>query len=252
MNLQKQNRKERNRQYFTLLELLIVVAIIAILAGMLLPALHASMQKAKQIQCSGNLKQVIAAQQYYSMDFKDCFVRSVTADNSVKYEAWMHLLAKDSDWKLGNKKIFPGYISSKVFQCPAMDFRSIPSTFSQTYGMLTVWGTGDTFVEKLGGKSAYTCDSDVNLVLFHLQRLKLPSKTMFVVDSLNSETMGGSWIWRRDALVETKSGIALLHGKMANVSFGDGHVASMTATNLHLSDMGISKMKAIDGTTISF
>ena len=51
-------RKRNQRKYFSLIELLIVVAILAILVGMLLPALRSARGKACDIQCLGNQKQI--------------------------------------------------------------------------------------------------------------------------------------------------------------------------------------------------
>ena len=88
---------------FTLIELLIVIAMIAILAAMLLPALNQARNKASQIACTNNQKQLFLVLHAY-LDASD--TRLPVYDNVIWKGApeWMHRLkdmglVKTADWK---------------------------------------------------------------------------------------------------------------------------------------------------------
>jgi prepilin-type N-terminal cleavage/methylation domain-containing protein len=62
------NQPTPSDRAFTLVELLVVMAIVAILAGLLLPALAASKGKGQKIACISNLRQIGIAIRTYSLD----------------------------------------------------------------------------------------------------------------------------------------------------------------------------------------
>ncbi|MEM7624832.1 MAG: type II secretion system protein [Planctomycetota bacterium] len=61
------------RPAFTLIELLVVISIIALLVGILLPALGAARETARNIRCSSNIRQEAMAITLYAADHKDHF-----------------------------------------------------------------------------------------------------------------------------------------------------------------------------------
>jgi prepilin-type processing-associated H-X9-DG protein/prepilin-type N-terminal cleavage/methylation domain-containing protein len=66
------------KHLFTLIELLLVIAVIAILASLLLPALKRAKDQASRIKCSGNQKQITVANNMYIDDNNGRFPKYCT------------------------------------------------------------------------------------------------------------------------------------------------------------------------------
>ncbi len=112
-------RAQCRRSAFTLVELLVVITIISILAGLLLPALGNAMAAARKISCLGNQRQIGMGFTFYQDGFRTYFP-FWGGDQSATRSNWSYEL-----------KTF--YLSDPgVFKCPAA--AGAGRTYYQTNG----------------------------------------------------------------------------------------------------------------------
>ncbi|MCF6176839.1 MAG: DUF1559 domain-containing protein [Victivallaceae bacterium] len=138
------------RRQFTLIEL--VIAIIAILARMLLPALNAAREKARRISCTSNLKQIGTTMFMYAGDYTDTFPRGTTEEAGAST-----LYPMDEKVKGLNLLIEYNYLSDvAIYNCPSttdrqaeegitLDLTGIDRTCSYAYAPGLMTGASDTY-----------------------------------------------------------------------------------------------------------
>ena len=213
-------KKER----FTLIELLIVVAIIAILSAMLLPSLMKARESARAAVCQSNLKQLGIAAQFYADDNKAYFV----INNGV-------------DW--WPKVFYDGNYIEKaegLMTCP-----SLPLQDDWLNGIQWNWRHrvyGAAIDNKWNPRQGWARVYDPDSITVHVPKVQSPSDFFYYADSGQYHNNGS----RADGLFkqhlgfnwhEADGGIHTRHNKSANLWFIDGHVEKLSPNGL--SDLGI-------------
>lgn len=130
------NKPRARHGAFTLIELLIVIAIIAILAGLLLPALAKAKAKSQTATCSNNMKNWVYATQMYLNDFEDRLPLFGELSTDYQKPFWHAKLAPYVAKKFEGNKIFTETeaYTNKLRQCPggrvgAPDFAKTPAAY---------------------------------------------------------------------------------------------------------------------------
>jgi prepilin-type N-terminal cleavage/methylation domain-containing protein/prepilin-type processing-associated H-X9-DG protein len=118
---------------FSLVELMVVIAIISILAALLLPALARAKEKGRQVNCLGNLRQLGLALQLYSAENGDFYPPNPDDGNLIAGHDWCPGFggAGDSDefnpdiLQDGSVCLVAPYLSGSqnIWHCPS-DLRS--------------------------------------------------------------------------------------------------------------------------------
>ncbi len=150
MSMNAKDLSSDSRKGFTLVELLVVIAVIILLAGMMLPALAASKSRSAAAGCLANLRQMQNAWAMYLDDNNDVMLPNAplgTPANrgwcpAITGENWFAANENTNVSLYTNTLIFP-YISSNitVLKCPADVVPSANGQRLRSYSMNGQMGT---------------------------------------------------------------------------------------------------------------
>jgi len=133
----------RSKQGFTLIELLVVISIIALLIGILLPALGAARAGARQTQCLANVRSIGQVLEMYANDQRERFpIAGVVIDwgqidPNTQMPSWMeqsNYYASDRDGLFSGDPAFPYdveyhyFMSTRAAWIARGDFASVERT----------------------------------------------------------------------------------------------------------------------------
>ena len=221
---------------FTLMELLVVIAVIGLLAALLLPALSLAMKRAQQIHCVNNVRQLglglnefVSDNHFYPLEADAQYDKKGIATN---YNGWVTTLGR----QIGTQG--PYFWDKGIWLCPSVRSKGILGSSFESYGYNS-FGIGNRKDSLgLGGHKGFA-SAPVGTVPDYKppvseSEVVNPSEMMAIGDGFygsDSKIYSGiGFLWRNNesgGFFDTATAIARHQGK-ANVFYCDGHVESPT------------------------
>lgn len=194
-------RKNGKAYSFTLIELLIVIAIIAILASMLLPALSQARQTAFKASCSGQLKQIGSMGIQYTIDYMDWTPLDFAPGGGQAKGVW------EDGTPLVLLRLYMNvtdYLKTVMVNCPARRHDPVVAAGKET---------------KSGSWNTYSYNTYATMKKLPL--IPRPSSRVFCIDHLNASFRTDGYMKNMTQYLGKELNV---HRGGVNVVFLDGHV----------------------------
>lgn len=239
-------KKFHRKQAFTLIELLIVVAIISILAAILFPVFARARESARRTSCLSNMKQIGTAWLMYAQDYDEKAVLAVHYDSSTGDEiAWdFRLDWSEVDYSDPNPtpKASAGLLDSyakngQIHSCPSFygEAWGRPHTgyaYNTTYiGGEGPWGGGPLMRESV-----------------HLAAITDAAGTaIFAEGGYGNPVNAQNYLRAPSDPYNSVGKVHFRHNGTANVAYADGHVKNVTRKfNFRAAEPDVGDLSADD------
>ncbi len=196
---------------FTLVELLVVIAVMALLISLLMPALRSAREKAKAISCLSNERQLVMAICGYADSYNE-FLPHVSTPST-----WYSLLSVSEN--------------RNVFWCPS-DAVALTPDQRWSWGYVSYGYNWHGLTESASGVFGYTTRA-------RLSQIKKPSKTVFLAETAAQVSSGDirGYYHVYSYYDPVNPVVYPRHNGVSNMAWIDGHCAGLkgrSATTFYL------------------
>ena len=220
MNLSKENGCG-----FTLIEVLVVVAIIALLAALLLPALGNAKAKAQGASCANKIRQLSLAWTLYADENQDLLVNNHGIQETLRTQQnWVNnvedWLSSDGNTNLAaltSGKLAPQLAqATSVFKCPSDHSVAENGPRIRSFSMNSMVGDPGELTNRFNPQFVQ---------FFQLADMPSPASIYVFLDE-HPDTINDGFFMNRWEDYRWGNLPASYHNGAANLSFADGHVES--------------------------